>query len=153
MTDQDDSLVLGTLRATKTELAELAEGNPIIRVPREEIIAIDYDRALTAERPLAQFAFGLLLTAPGFYVLPVLKEWLDEGGTIDQITLWFIFMIPIGLVAGLAAFRKGPLLRVTTKSGRRNLLLKGRHSPAEIMSFIKAAKDKFGYQIRILSPR
>lgn len=149
MNPDTDGFTLGTVRVTGKEIAELAGGTPVVQIPKADITRIELTRTTGAERPLAQFIFGLALAAPGFFFSRVLWSWLLFGGTLYiDVTFWFILLIPVGFWLAISAFCRRTLLLVHTATDRRKIVFRGKLKDDEIVAFVVQAKDRFDYPIQ-----
>jgi hypothetical protein len=149
MNSDTEALTLGSVRISEKGISELSDGTPVVEIPKGDISRIELTRTTGAERPLAQFIFGLALAAPGFFFSRVLWSWLLFGGTLYvDITFWFILLIPVGLWLAITAFRQRILLLVHTATDRRKVVFRGNFTVDEIVAFVDCAKERFRYQIQ-----
>ncbi len=148
MTEDDNSISLGPVHITDTEISQISDGILMIKIPKSEITRIELKRTIAAERPFIQFAFGLLLTVPGFLSSRVLLAWLLYGGTLyADVTLIFLLLIPVGLWFAFTAFRKRNLFHVYTHSDKRKILCDPTSTPEELRRFATEAEVQFGYSV------
>jgi hypothetical protein len=151
MSEENAPIVLGSVRITAEEIAEMSDGVPAVRVPRADITRIVLKRAVAAERPIVQMLLGLAMMTPGIFFFRTVWSWWSYGGTLHLTDLlWFVFLFPLGLWLVLAAARKRFPFHVETRNDRRKVVFKGKHTPEAVKSVADEACHRFNYPVELL---
>ena len=139
----------GGIRFSETELAEVDQGRPVLRVRRERIQHIQLRWGSRAARPLVQVLLGTVFLATGCVIQGLmLWEWLRNGGVIHvEVVVGLAILALMGGWLLFDALKKGYFLEVSTDSRKEKLRFDRRLSLQKIESLLAEARQRFGYTV------
>lgn len=134
-------------------IAEWADGNRAVFVPRDTIVGIELRRGIGGERPIVQIVLGSALVAAGIVLLGALTAIYDmPRGTARlaaagaPLAIWGVYVL-------WTALRPALFLLVRTKNDRRKVLFQGRADLASVRAVLDDAKARFDYDVTWAVPK
>jgi len=80
----------------------------------------------------------------GLRTLGGIVEWLIRGGTVYDVSIMMILLLPGGVAFLYQAWRQAPMLIIKTRHGIRRIEFKGDRSKDSITALERAAREQ-GY--------
>ena len=123
MSDAAATRIFYEVEVGPTGLVERDGRQRIAFVPRAEIESVALAHGFVAERQLAQLAMAVVLaTIGGWLQLPMWLELFVAGRYGGSRLTWVgLFMATFAVAIVVGALKRGPYLRVTTRTGVRKL--------------------------------
>src|SRR2546425_13313819 len=100
------------IRFTPDHVAILDRDDEVVTIPLDRIRALTLRRGFTAERPLAEALLGVACCGLATLALRKVLGWFMRGGTLWDIQLLLVLLLPLGLSLLRDARRPGFYLRV-----------------------------------------
>jgi hypothetical protein len=146
--DRPKAIEYQQILITDQVIAELnSDRLAVVSVPRIEIEAIELVKASESKHPIMQVVFGLALVIVGLLPIPKIVDWTLHGGTLFDVQVSVLLMVPVGGVVIYTAIRRRLLLLVGTRRGVRKLAFQGKATLAELTDFVNAANSQFNCNI------
>ncbi len=133
------------VRVSASGLAEMDGARPLVSVQRSEIVQVELEYGVGAERPLINIVLAAALFALSLSPLMMLVNAFRGAGQFEvKFISAFAFAIP-GLWLLDLAIRKRWLLRAQVRRGSRKILFPRNASENEVRAFWSEARSRFGY--------
>jgi hypothetical protein len=147
MLDSSTHIELGPVRIGADFLAEMDGDRPLLRIPRDQVAALEARYGSAAERPLVSIVLGAILMGvailgPLIIVLAVVRG--TEIKINVAIAATIALVIPAVWLFDLALRNRWCLL-VYTKSGKRKLAFARSQDAVTVEQFLATARSRFGY--------
>jgi hypothetical protein len=141
-----EPIQIGNILISPDRIAELDESRIVVSISRTNFRGGEITVARVCKRPylLTLLALGIalgVLTARG------VMEWLWNGGTVYDASLWMLLMIPSGCWLLYQAWRQAPMFLIETEKGKVLLEFKGARTPRAVADLERAAQEH-GYALR-----
>lgn len=136
------------IRASRDEIIYIESEEATIVVARQDIKTVHINRGFTAEHPIAQCLFALVLLAVGLFTLPHLVQWFLRGGEAWDWEFMLLLLVPIALWLGREGLKRGLFLELELVKGRRKVPFSGAPSDTEISSFKRHLREDLSYPMR-----
>lgn len=147
MSDPSAPIELGPVRIGPDTLAEMDGDRPLLRIPRDQVVALEARYGSAAERPLVSIVLGAILM--GVAILgPIIIVLAVVRGTEIKINIAVATTIALAIPAVWLfdlALRKRWCLIVHTKSGKRKLAFARSQDGVTVEQFVATARSRFGY--------
>jgi hypothetical protein len=138
---------IGNILISPDRIAELEESRIVASISRTDFRGGAINVARVCKRPylLTLLALGMIglggLTARG------VMDWLSNGGTIYDVSLLMLLLIPSGCWLLYQAWRRAPMILIETEKGTVRLEFKGPRT-AEAVADLQRATQEHGYTLR-----
>lgn len=115
----------GDIRFTPDHIAILDCDEEVVTIPLESIRALTLERGFTAERPLPEALLGLACCLLAALALRRVVWWLIWGGTLWDVQILLLLLLPLGVSLLRHAVRRGFYLLVEINHGVRKFAFVG----------------------------
>jgi hypothetical protein len=143
-------LRLGSIELSERGITEYTrEGHRVLFVPRLTVERLTVAHGSTSERPIAALLGAVGgLGCGAFLLIFVLVRFLNgEMGLNCGALVMGFFPTAIGALCAHALVRRGRYLRVDTQHGSRKLMFLGAEDSASCEELVRAASQRFGYNL------
>jgi hypothetical protein len=126
------------------------DGGSQIFVSRDDIRRIELAHGFASERPMTQFAVGIVFLAASAYMLSGVVSWLIYGSELPimgRALLLPVFPTLLGGWMVWTALRKRTYLSIETGKGRRKIILRGPVEMIALQDFLEQAGREHGYVV------
>jgi hypothetical protein len=107
------------VRFTADRVALLDGDHEVVTIPLDNIRALTLRRGFTADRPLPEALLGVACCVLATLALRRVVLWLLRGGTLWDIQIFLLLLLPLGISLLRHALSHGFYLLVELKRGRR----------------------------------
>ncbi len=133
------------IRVSSSTIQTVRRNKITFSLARSDINHLELRRGFTAERPVIQIIFALVLLL--FCLLPIrtIIAWIIYGGTLYDVILIMLFLLPLGIWLLVNALHRGLYILAqlgTTKVNK--LAFKGRPSADELQKFAGEISSRYG---------
>jgi hypothetical protein len=137
---------IANILITHDRIAEMDESRVVASIPRENFRSGEIKIARVCKRPVI-----LSLLAVGMIVLGVMTargviDWLLYGGTVYDVSLLMLLMIPAGAWLLYQAWRHATVVLIQTDKSTVRLEFKGPRTPDTLAALERAAQEH-GYVV------
>ena len=109
------------IRFAPDHVAILERDNELVTIPLDGIHTFTLRRGFTAERPIAEALLGVACCGLAGLALRKVVYWLMRGGTLWDIQILLVLLLPLGISFLRDASRRGFYLLVELNQGARKL--------------------------------
>lgn len=152
MANEGSTLRYLTVQFSQEGVAEMNGAKRALFIPQQDIRRIELQSGSGAERPVLQTVVGLIMAGLGVVGLKALWNWFQGSGVLTEIQIGIAFFLFPGSWLLWSVFRRRTFLWVTTATGTRKILFRGKIDAADLQEFLESAGREFGYAIHFASP-
>jgi hypothetical protein len=138
---------IGNILISHDRLVELDESRIVASVSRESFRSGEIKVARLCKRPYILTLLALGMIALGSLTARGLVEWLLYGGTIYDVSMMMVLMIPSGAWLLYQAWRHAPMVLIETDKGTVRLEFKGPRTQDTVDALERAARER-GYVLQ-----
>ena len=133
------------IRLSQHTIQTVKKNHITFTLQRAEINHLELHRGFTAERPLIQMLFGLALLLFCFFPIRTIAVWIFYGGTLYDVILILLLLLPLGLWLFVEALHRGLFIRAYLNSHKEHkLAFRGNPPKEELQKFASEASSRYG---------
>ena len=147
MSSAKDPVQIGNILIAHDRIVELDESRIVGRISRENFRSGEITIARVCKRPFILSMLALAMIVLGVLTARGLILWLFYGGTIYDVSMLMILMIPSGSWLLYQAWRQAPMVLIRTGEGTLRLEFKGPRTQETVAALERAAQER-GYVLQ-----
>jgi len=148
-TDQITFIDCGNIRFSAQAVVEVSRGRAFNTILRADIQSLACRHGRLSVQPFLPVAFGLLLCLVGGFFAYVFVLWRIRGGTLSDVVIYLIWLLPLGVWLIFDALQRGYYLEVVANRARLRLALGKRLTPEFLAARLSEVNRVFGYGIGV----
>jgi len=138
---------IGNILIDQQRLAKLDRSRVVASIAHENFLSGEITLQRVCERPLILSVIAAAMISVGLLTVRGLVDWWLHGGTVYDVSIMIVLLLPGGLWLLREAWRQAPMIVIQTRQGTSRMEFKAGRTKESATDLARAAQQS-GYTLR-----